>query len=36
MAQLAGMKLRERYSGWIGEPFTSESAKLVAVWEKGV
>ncbi len=35
MARLAGMSLRERWSGWKGEPFTSESAKLVAVWEKG-
>ena len=35
MARLAGMSLGERWSGWKGEPFTSESAKLVAVWEKG-
>jgi SAM-dependent methyltransferase len=34
MARLAGMTLRERSSGWQGEPFTSESTKLVAVWEK--
>jgi SAM-dependent methyltransferase len=34
MAQLAGMKLRERWSGWKGEPFTSESRKHVSVWEK--
>jgi SAM-dependent methyltransferase len=34
MARLAGMKLRERWSGWKGEPFTSESTKLVAVWER--
>jgi SAM-dependent methyltransferase len=34
MAQLAGMQLRERWSGWQREPFTSESAKLVGVWEK--
>ncbi len=34
MARLAGMRLRERWSGWKGEPFTSESTKLVAVWEK--
>jgi SAM-dependent methyltransferase len=34
MARLAGMTLRERWSGWKGEPFTSESTKLVAVWEK--
>jgi SAM-dependent methyltransferase len=34
MARLAGMTLRERWSGWNREPFTSESTKLVAVWEK--
>jgi SAM-dependent methyltransferase len=34
MARIAGMKLRERWSGWKGEPFTSDSRKLVAVWEK--
>ena len=34
MAQLAGMSLRERWSGWKGEPFTSESRKHVSVWEK--
>ena len=34
MARLAGMTLRERWSGWRREPFTSESAKHVSVWEK--
>ncbi len=34
MAELAGMKLRERWSGWKREPFTSDSQNLVAVWEK--
>ena len=34
MAQLAGMKLRERWAGWQGEPFTSVSAKHVSVWQK--
>ena len=34
MAQLAGMTLRERWSGWNREPFTSESRKHVSVWEK--
>lgn len=34
MAEMAGMRLRERWSGWKREPFTSESRKLVAVWEK--
>jgi SAM-dependent methyltransferase len=34
MARTAGMRPRERWSGWQGEPFTSTSEKLVAVWEK--
>jgi SAM-dependent methyltransferase len=34
MAQLAGMRLRERWSGWKREPLTSESTKHVSVWEK--
>jgi len=34
MARLAGMKFRERWSGWNREPFTSESTKHVSVWEK--
>jgi SAM-dependent methyltransferase len=34
MARIAGMRLRERWSGWRREPFTSESAKHVSVWEK--
>jgi SAM-dependent methyltransferase len=34
MARIAGMRLRERWSGWEREPFTSESAKHVSVWEK--
>ena len=33
MAALAGMQLRERWSGWNREPFTSESTKHVSVWE---
>ena len=36
MAQLAGMTLRERWSGWKREPFTSDSDKHVSVWEKPV
>jgi len=32
MARLAGMTLRERWSGWKGESFTSTSEKLIAVW----
>jgi hypothetical protein len=34
MAQLAGMTLRERWSGWKREPFTSDSDKHVSVWER--
>ena len=34
MAELAGMSLRERWSGWRREPFTSDSRKHVSVWEK--
>jgi hypothetical protein len=35
MAEIAGMRLRERWEGWRREPFTSESRKHVSVWEKG-
>jgi SAM-dependent methyltransferase len=34
MARLAGMALRERWSGWNREPFTSDSRSHVSVWEK--
>jgi SAM-dependent methyltransferase len=34
MARTAGMRLRERWSGWQREAFTSESTKHVSVWEK--
>ena len=34
MARMAGMRLRERWSGWDRAPFTSESRNIVAVWEK--
>ncbi len=34
MAQLAGMRLRERWAGWAREPFTSESQQHVSIWEK--
>ena len=33
MAQLAGMTLRERWSGWRRERFTDDSRKHVSVWE---
>jgi SAM-dependent methyltransferase len=34
MARLARMTLRERWADWTREPFTSESAKHVSVWQK--
>ena len=34
MAQLAGMRLRDRWEGWAREPFTSQSRQHVSVWEK--
>jgi len=34
MAELAGMRLRERWSGWHREAFTSDSRNHVSVWEK--
>jgi len=34
MAQVAGMRLRDRWAGWKREPFTSESREHVSVWEK--
>jgi SAM-dependent methyltransferase len=34
MARIAGMTLRERWSNWQREPFTSESRAHISVWEK--
>jgi hypothetical protein len=34
MAQLAGLRLRERWADWNREPFTNDSTKHVSVWEK--
>jgi SAM-dependent methyltransferase len=34
MAQLAGLRLRERWADWDRSPFTAESTKHVSVWEK--
>jgi SAM-dependent methyltransferase len=36
MAQLAGLRLRERWGGWTREPFTSDSRQHVSIWEKPV
>jgi SAM-dependent methyltransferase len=34
MARLTGMTLRDRWSSWEREPFTSDSRSHVSVWEK--
>lgn len=34
MARLAGLTLRERWGGWQGEPFSSESTAHVSVWQQ--
>jgi SAM-dependent methyltransferase len=34
MARIAGMTLRERWSDWSREPFTSDSVSHVSVWQK--
>nr|WP_081900550.1 class I SAM-dependent methyltransferase [Allokutzneria albata] len=34
MAQLAGLRLRERWQDWTRKPFTGESTSHVSVWEK--
>ncbi|HVD71108.1 MAG TPA: class I SAM-dependent methyltransferase [Actinomycetota bacterium] len=34
MAELAGMRLSDRWGGWRREPFTSAGEKHVSVWEK--
>lgn len=34
MAQIAGLRLRARYGGWMKEPFTSDSLSHVSLYEK--
>lgn len=34
MAQLAGLRLRERWSNWKREPFTSESGHHISIYER--
>jgi len=34
MAEMAGMRLRDRWAGWDRQPFTSESSSHVSVWQK--
>ena len=34
MAQIAGLRLRDRWAGWNREPFTTDSRSHVSVWQK--
>jgi hypothetical protein len=34
MAQLAGMRLRERYNDWARTPFTAVSRQHISVYER--
>jgi SAM-dependent methyltransferase len=34
MAQIAGLRLRDRWAGWNREPFTTDSRSHVSVWYK--
>jgi len=34
MAQIAGLRLRDRWAGWNREPFTKDSRSHVSVWQK--
>jgi SAM-dependent methyltransferase len=36
MAQLAGLRLRERWENWTRQPFTNESGQHVSIWEKSL
>lgn len=36
MARVAGMRLRDRWSDWNREPFTSNSGSHVSVWQKPI
>ena len=36
MAQIAGLRLRDRWAGWNRAPFTTDSRSHVSVWEKPV
>jgi len=35
MARIAGLRLRERWGGWNGEPYTASSWRHVSVYEHG-
>jgi SAM-dependent methyltransferase len=34
MARIAGLKLRDRFGGWNGEPFTADSRRHVSIYER--
>lgn len=34
MARIAGLRLRERYGGWEGKPFTAESWRHISIYEQ--
>jgi hypothetical protein len=34
MARIAGLRLRQRWGGWEGEPFTAGSAQHVSVYAR--
>jgi hypothetical protein len=34
MARIAGLRLRDRWGGWNGEPFTATSWRHVSVYEQ--
>jgi hypothetical protein len=34
MARIGGLRLRERWGGWSGEPFTATSWRHVSVYER--
>jgi hypothetical protein len=34
MAQLAGLRLRDRWANWNREPFTTDSHSHVSIWQK--
>ena len=34
LAELAGLRLRDRWAGWARAPFTSESRSHVSIWER--
>jgi len=36
MARIAGLRLRDRWAGWAGEPFTADSWRHVSVYERAL